>query len=167
MADPTRSDRRNFGRRRLLGLSGVLAFLAWRFLLPRGPAAEQQPVAAGDRGQLENPNTAFEPSDWSVGPVALVYVAILILLGTSCLLLIVAFPDALPDVDRTLRIAPPGPRLQTNPQSELQQFRAEEEKWLNTYGWIDKRKGIVRIPIDEAMRKLARSGAPGFPERQK
>jgi hypothetical protein len=65
-----------------------------------------------------------------------------------------------------LRISPPGPRLETNPEAELQRFRAEEEKRLNTYGWIDKQKGIVHIPIEEAMKNLARTGAPGFPERQ-
>jgi hypothetical protein len=150
----------------LLGFGGLLAVLVWRFLLPHGPRAEERPVAAGSGGQFENPNTAFEPSDWSLRPVALIYVAILMLLATSCLVLIAAFPDALPDVDRTLRISPPGPRLQTDPQAELQRFRDEEEKWLNTYGWIDKQKGIVHIPINEAMKKLARTGAPGFPERQ-
>jgi hypothetical protein len=167
MADPTHSDSPNSGpaRRRFLGFSGLLAFLVWRFLLPHGPRVAERPVAAGSAAQLENPNTAFEPSDWSLGPVALVYVAILLLLVISCLVLIVAFPDALPDTDRTLRISPPGPRLETNPQAELQRFRAEEEKRLNTYGWIDKQKGIVRIPINEAMKKLARTGAPGFPER--
>jgi hypothetical protein len=168
MADPTRSDSRNSGpaRRRFLGFSGLLAFLVWRFLVPHGPRAEQRPVAAGSGAQFENPNTAFEPSDWSLGPVALIYIAILMLLAISCLVLIVAFPDALPDVDRTLRISPPGPRLETNPEAELQRFRAEEEKRLNTYGWIDKQKGIVHIPIEEAMKNLARTGAPGFPERQ-
>jgi len=45
-------------------------------------------------------------------------------------------------------------------------FRADEEKLLNTYYWIDKQKGIVHIPIAEAMKKLASKGAPGFPERQ-
>src|SRR5262249_54958007 len=105
-------------------------------------------------------------SDWSLAPVALIYVAILVLLVTSCFVLIAAFPNALPDVDRTLGIAPPGPRLQTNPQAELQRFRAEEEKWLNTYRWIDKQNGIVHIPIDQAMKKLARTGVPGFPGRQ-
>jgi hypothetical protein len=128
MADPSRSDSRNSGpwRRRFLGFSAFLALLVWRFLLPRGPGADQQPVAAGSGGQFENPNTAFEPSDWSLGPVALIYAAILMLLGTSCLVLIAAFPNALPDVDRTLRITPPGPRLQTNPEAELQRFRAQE-----------------------------------------
>jgi hypothetical protein len=168
MADPTRSGSRNSGPagRRLLGFGGFLAVLVWRFLLPHGPRSEERAVAAGSGGQLENPNTAFEPSDWSLRPVALIYVAILMLLATSCLVLIAAFPDALPDVERTLRISPPGPHLQTDPQAELQRFRAEEEKWLNTYGWIDKQKGIVHIPINEAMNKLARTGAPGFPERQ-
>jgi hypothetical protein len=168
MADPTHSDSRNSGRgrQRFLGFTGFLAFLVGRFLLRHGPAGEQHPVAAGIGVQFENPNTAFEPSDWSLGPVAFIYVGILVLLVTSCFVLIAAFPSALPDVDRTLRIAPPGPPLQTNPQAELQRFRAEEEKWLNTYRWIDKENGIVHIPIDEAMKKLARTGAPGFPGRQ-
>jgi hypothetical protein len=168
MADPTHSDSRNSGRGRRwsLGFSEFLAFLALRFLLQRGPAAEQQPVAAGSGGQVENPNTAFEPSDWSPGPVAVIYVAILMLLLISCFVLIAAFPSALPDVERSLRIAPPGPRLQTNPAAELQRFRAEEETRLNTYRWIDKQKGIVHIPIKQAMKKLARTGAPGFPDKQ-
>jgi hypothetical protein len=168
MADPTSSETRNSrGRRRFLVIAGFLVLLARRVLLPhRGEAAGQQ-VAAGPGGyQLENPNTAFEPSDWPLAPVALIYFAILMLIAISCLVLIAAFPDALPDVDRTLRIAPPGPRLQTDPEAELRQFRAEEEKWLNTYRWIDKQNGVVHIPIAEAMKKLARTGAPGFPERQ-
>lgn len=169
MTDPTNSEIENStrGRRRSLVIGGFLVLLARRFLLPHGARAVEQPVAAGARGyQLENPNTAFEPSDWSLWPVALIYFAILILLVISCLVLIAAFPGALPDVERTLRIAPPGPRLQTDPEAEMQRFRAEEEKWLNTYHWIDKQKGIVHIPIAEAMKRLAQTGAPGFPERR-
>jgi hypothetical protein len=98
--------------------------------------------------------------------VALVYAGILMLLAISCWALIAAYPSALRDVDRTLRIVPPGPRLQTDPQDDMKRFRAEEEKWLNTYHWIDKQKGIVHIPIEEAMKKLAMTGATGFPERQ-
>jgi hypothetical protein len=124
-------------------------------------------VTAGIGGsQADNPDTAFEPSDWSVGPVALVYVGILVLLVISSLVIIAGYPGALSDVDRTLRIAPPGPRLQTDPQNEMKRLRAEEEKWLNSYHWVDRQKGIVGIPIEEAMKKLARTGAPGFPERQ-
>jgi len=116
--------------------------------------------------QPENPGTAFEPSDWSLRPVALIYLGIPVLLVTSCLVLIAAYPNALPDVGRTLRIAPPGPRLQTDSEGDLQKFRADEEQRLNTYYWIDKQKGIVHIPIDQAMKRLAATGAPGFPKGQ-
>ncbi len=117
--------------------------------------------------QLENPEIAFEPTDWRVGPVAPLYLGVLALLVLCAFVLIVAYPKSLPDVGRSLRIAPPGPRLETNPESDLGRFRAEEEKRLNTYYWVDKEKGIVHIPIDEAMRKLARTGIPGFPKGQK
>jgi hypothetical protein len=63
-----------------------------------------------------------------------------------------------------VRIAPPGPRLQTSPERDMQQFRAEEDKRLNSYYWIDKQKGSVHIPIDEAMKKVVNTGIPGFPK---
>jgi hypothetical protein len=116
--------------------------------------------------QQENPSTAFEPSDWSLRPVGFIYLGIPVLLVISCFVLLAAYPSALPDVGRTLRIAPPGPRLQTNAEGDLQKFRADEERRLNTYYWMDKQKGIVHIPIDQAMKKLAASGAPGFAKRQ-
>ena len=36
----------------------------------------------------------------------------------------------------------------------LAELRAAEASELGTYGWIDQAKGVVRLPIDEAM-KLA------------
>jgi hypothetical protein len=110
--------------------------------------------------------TAYEPSDWSIGPVALVYAGLIVLLVISCTVLIAAYPRALPDVSRDLRTAPPGPRLQTNPGADLQRFRAEEQKRLDTYYWVDRQKGIVHIPIEQAMKKLAETGIPGFPQAQ-
>lgn len=125
---------------------------------------EREKLLAGD--QQENPITAFEPSDWSLRPVALIYLAIPVLLVISSLVLIAAYPNALPDVDRTMRIRPPGPRLQTDAEGDLQKFRAEEERRLNSYYWVDKQKGTVHMPIDKAMKKLATTGAPGFPKVQ-
>jgi hypothetical protein len=42
------------------------------------------------------------------------------------------------------------PRLSQGPD-ELRQMRAAEEAFLNSYGWIDREKGIVRIPVERAM----------------
>jgi hypothetical protein len=116
------------------------------------------------RDRHRNPATAYEPSDWDVGPVALIYAGLLALLVICCFVLIAAYPTAFPDADRRLPSAPPGPRLQTNPGADLEQFRAEEQKRLETYYWIDKQKGIVHIPIEDAMKRIVKSGIPDFPK---
>lgn len=40
------------------------------------------------------------------------------------------------------------------PSPELVKLRAEEEKRLSGYGFVDKEKQIVHIPIDVAMQKV-------------
>lgn len=53
------------------------------------------------------------------------------------------------------RRLPPEPRLQPNPPVELQKLRESEERILHHYAWIDRPRGIVRIPIDRAIDLLA------------
>jgi hypothetical protein len=54
--------------------------------------------------------------------------------------------------------APPEPRLEAQPRLDLAKFRASEEELVNSYGWIDPAKGIVRIPISRAMDLVAKEG---------
>jgi len=54
----------------------------------------------------------------------------------------------------------PEPRLQVAPREDLQTFRAREEAELNSYGWIDRTAGIVRLPISRAMDLLVERGLP-------
>lgn len=156
----------------LAAITAALVVVIWKIVRPhRSEAATSRAVtspapAGADSYPSENHGVAFEPSDWALKPVALVYVGMLVLLVVSALVLIAAYPNALPDVARTVRIAPPGPRLQTDPQGDLRRFLADEDKRLNGYYWINKSQGIVHIPIGEAMRKLATTGIPGFPKGQ-
>jgi hypothetical protein len=55
---------------------------------------------------------------------------------------------------------PPEPRLQTHPRDDLTDLHAREEEVLTTYGWVDKNAGIVRIPIEEAMKIVVQRGLP-------
>jgi len=55
---------------------------------------------------------------------------------------------------------PPEPRLQTNPRQDLSDFRAREDQLLSSYGWVDKNAGVVRIPIDRAMKLTLERGLP-------
>jgi hypothetical protein len=59
---------------------------------------------------------------------------------------------------------PPEPRLQTNPRQDLRDLREGEDKVLNSYGWVDKDTGTVRIPIDQAMKLAVQRGLPAREE---
>lgn len=48
----------------------------------------------------------------------------------------------------------PKPRLQVAPARELEALRAAEDAVLNSYGWVDREAGIVRVPIERAMELL-------------
>jgi hypothetical protein len=51
--------------------------------------------------------------------------------------------------------APPAPRLQENPRRDLEALRAREESLLDSYAWVDRPAGHVRIPVERAMALLA------------
>jgi hypothetical protein len=52
----------------------------------------------------------------------------------------------------------PNPRLETDERGQLNDIRLNEERTLNSYGWVDKQAGTVRIPIERAMDLLAQRG---------
>jgi len=61
------------------------------------------------------------------------------------------------------RLQPQGPRLLVAEPGTLAAFRQQEEEVLTTYAWVEKDKGIVRIPVEEAMKIVAERGLPSFP----
>ena len=111
-----------------------------------------------------NPETSYESSDWHVPAIAIVLAMLLVLVAIAMWALYFGFRTAALDVQRSLSVAMPPPALQTDPQQDLARLRAREEQLLNTYYWIDRDKGIVHIPIAEAMRRVAAKGVDGFPQ---
>jgi hypothetical protein len=63
------------------------------------------------------------------------------------------------------RRLPPEPRLQTNPRQDLADLRAKEDEQLGSYGWVDKNAGVVRIPIDAAIKLTLERGLPSRAEQ--
>jgi hypothetical protein len=59
---------------------------------------------------------------------------------------------------------PPEPRLERVPGLEFQKMRAAQEQQLNSYGWMDKSTGTVRIPIERAIDLIALHGLPQRPD---
>jgi len=60
------------------------------------------------------------------------------------------------------RVLPPEgmPRLQAHPVADLQEYLKQERETLDTYGWVNKKDGIVRIPVQRAMNLLLQQGLP-------
>ncbi len=58
------------------------------------------------------------------------------------------------------RVYFPFPREQSSPRTDLRTFRTQEDLELNSYAWIDRKAGIVRIPVDRAMELIAQQGLP-------
>ena len=62
---------------------------------------------------------------------------------------------------------PPAPRLQTAPIEDIQALRERERSALESYGWVNREQGVVRIPIERAIDLLAERGLPARQKEQK
>jgi hypothetical protein len=81
----------------------------------------------------------------------------------------VADPEDTPVVAEQQRREPPSkdpaarfpqPRLQFNAAEENARHRFAEERILASYGWVDAKAGVARIPIERAMDLVAQRGLP-------
>ncbi len=54
----------------------------------------------------------------------------------------------------------PPPQLQPDPVADYNVYRLSATETLNSYGWVDQKAGVARIPIDKAMDLVAERGLP-------
>jgi hypothetical protein len=47
------------------------------------------------------------------------------------------------------------PHLEPRPLEDFARHRAQEQSKLSSYRWVDRKAGVVQIPIDEAMALLS------------
>ena len=59
-----------------------------------------------------------------------------------------------------VRVEPEEPRLQVSPAQDLVKMRQSEDAVLHSYGWVDQKAGVVRIPIERAMALVVERGLP-------
>jgi hypothetical protein len=126
---------------------------------PHAPTAEETALAG------------HELTDAQPAPV-LKFLAFLAVVTVSIAAMIVVFYNYLegrearektaryPMAAGTARPLPPPPRLQTYPFQDVKDLRQEEHRLLETYEWVDKNAGVVRIPIERAIEVLAEKGLP-------
>jgi hypothetical protein len=54
----------------------------------------------------------------------------------------------------------PTPELQVTPERDLAAMRAAEQAVLESYAWVERDSGRVRIPIERAMELVVEEGLP-------
>ena len=76
-------------------------------------------------------------------------------------------PEAnVPSLPRLQPFPSKGPRGETQspvastPKADLVGMRAHEDAVLNHYGWVDRQKGIIHIPIEQAKQLALQRGFP-------
>lgn len=126
--------------------------------------SETQPAAGHAAGgdATAGIGTGHESSDLAPRTIALFGLGLLVvvvasLIVTAWMFDIFAARQAKEDAPASplaRRESPAGPVLQVDAPSDLARLRAEEDATLSTYGWVDRGKGIVRIPIRQAMQAL-------------
>jgi hypothetical protein len=114
---------------------------------------------------MAEPSAECEASDASPRLIAWLAAGIATFLILTPLVLQLLYPGGL---HRTVVVgAPgeiPGPRLQTAPARDLALFRRTEDNQLSSYGWINRNRQIVRLPIDRAFALIRERGLPGWPK---
>jgi hypothetical protein len=124
----------------------------------------------GSTGGAHGGDVSHEESDIQIGPI-FKFLAWLTALGIVVQVVVwlmmglfesqarqeeIQYPLAVGQQDRV----PPEPRLQVTPERDLTTYVARERALLEGYSWVDKNAGIVRIPIEEAMKRVVAEGLP-------
>jgi hypothetical protein len=121
----------------------------------------------------DNPDVAHEHSDVNVRLILIFGAALLVaalVIHLALYWLLERYNESSPRPSRaasapgTQESLPPEPRLQVAPRADMANMRAAEERELQTYGWVDREKQVVRIPIDRAMQLIAERGLPARKE---
>jgi hypothetical protein len=105
---------------------------------------------------------AYEPSDARVGPVVVTGISLAALmvcgffgawvfLDTFQDLELARRPPTSPVYEREI---PARPRLQANPGEEWERYQTNQGRFLDSYGYIDRDRGLVHIPVARAADRL-------------
>jgi hypothetical protein len=99
-----------------------------------------------------------ETPDIAARRVVLIVVGFLAFVTAALGGLYIYFGLNVPDTVKLGKAAFPEPRLQLDPHGDLRRLQATQKETISEYGWVDKGRGLIRIPIDRAMAFIVARG---------
>jgi hypothetical protein len=117
--------------------------------------------------EKEHPLHDHERTDWNLNYVLAGFTALVIAVTVILLASWWIFRDLHGSAESRILgtgpaqpVLPHEPRLQTSPSADWRLMLAEEKAALQSYRWVDRSRGIVRIPIEREMELIAQRGFP-------
>jgi hypothetical protein len=121
--------------------------------------ADAAPDVAPETADRPQPDQTDAPAIVRVGFVIAVLL-ILLALGLYFLLHLFHTASSIAGANAPLDFRIATPVMDSAPQPQRQAYEAGKQRWLNSYGWIDKPAGIAHIPIEQAIPLLAQGARP-------
>lgn len=117
--------------------------------------------------ETHHDDVAVERSDVSLSLAGALFAGFAAVLALSFVAIALIYPSSRHGPSDAPRIQTAEPRLEIDPATDLAAFRARERGELERYGWVDRTRGVVRIPIEQAMQDVAKAGIRDWPEGAK
>lgn len=113
----------------------------------------------------DNKRFDYERSDAQIRLVAWIAAGLATFVVVTPLVLPLIFPQSMKHRTPTSRpaLSSNAPPLEIIPLKTLNESRQSEARFEDRYGWVDRHRRIVRIPIDRAVDLLVHKGLPGWP----
>lgn len=127
------------------------------------PAALEAAVKAGHEEDAVRTRLLYGAAIVFIALAALGMIAVAILRPLMVKSQESEYPPANPLAASYGRSEPPAPRLQVDPALDIFEHRKAEQQVLSSYGWVDRKAGVVRIPIERAMSLLVERGIAPVP----
>jgi hypothetical protein len=68
--------------------------------------------------------------------------------------------SSLRTADPAMKPSFPSPQLQTLPATDLAKYLEAQKRDLESYGWIDRKAGVIHVPIERAIDLTLERGLP-------
>ena len=110
----------------------------------------------------ERPHFAPEPPAIAARVVVFVAIGFLVFVGISLVLLGFYYGRKINGAAFVAPEAFASPQLQINDVAELAKLQDKQRHELSNYGWVNRDAGIIRIPIEEAMKQIVARGRDAY-----
>jgi hypothetical protein len=103
-----------------------------------------------------------EPGGISVWPIVAIAASFSLFVAVSVAGLYLYYAWSTKDVAPPIPRPFPKPQLQSAPLLDLQTLQQRQEAQLKGYAWVDRDRGIIRIPIQRAQQMIAARGVDAY-----